>query len=191
MGNIQFNHTDTIPFNDTVDQEPKLINDFILQIPYPIIFGWIFASLIACSPLFLTAISNWFTDIGKYGLLFPFFWIGSWIIMIFSRLTALYYENQVNHGIHGFLSMFGVVTVMAIIGYLSTFLLICLAEIFNEELKSFLATWSTAFLIGCLISALWILIALGENPVKPWNGESFWFTQNSTMPNLTSWMNSG
>lgn len=188
MGNTLSNETANWSVDEAY-QEPKLFNDFLLEFPYPIIFGWIFASVIACSPLLAIAMQNWFRDIGKYGLLFPIFWIGSCIILIFSRLTALYYENQANHGFHGFLSMFAVITVMSIITYLSTFLLICLAEVFNEELKSFLATWSTAFLIGCLISALWILIVLGENPLKAWDGESVWLTQNTTMLDLTSWMN--
>ncbi len=185
MGNSLVNETVDCP----IDRGPKLFKDFILQFPYPIIFGWIFASVIASSPLIATTMQNWVRDIGKYGLLFPFFWIGSLLILLFSRLTALYYENQANHGLHGFLSMFAVATVMAIISYLSTFLLICLAEVFNEELKSFLSSWGPLFLIGCLISALWILIVLRENPLKAWDGESVWLSQNTTMSDLTSWMN--
>ncbi|ODN03758.1 hypothetical protein Ocin01_02906 [Orchesella cincta] len=151
--------------------EPDTLSSCILQIPYPIVFGNICAATIALGPLLVLATINWICDVGKYGILFPFFWIISAILSFFPCAASIYsvgYGLASENPLFCILNTFALVTIGAIALYLAFFLVICCAEAFNDHLRRFLMIYVIAFLIGCCFSALWMWLVDKKNPMKTW-----------------------
>jgi len=123
------------------------IAHYLEDIPYPIIIGSEIATIVVIIPAIICSIKQWFSDIGKYKLIYPLFWVFSALIILLSDVAFGYCHRRIAEGWFGYLTALAVPTTLAIVMYISFFFLLGLLETVSENIQVFLGVWTMIFVI--------------------------------------------
>lgn len=64
-----------------------MVREEVSKIPFPFRIGILGASLVTPIPFVILAMKRWLSDLGKFGILFPYVWAAFFIVLILSTLS--------------------------------------------------------------------------------------------------------